>query len=38
MRQSARRGLLLGYACVRESDIAPAFGILARVLRAHGVR
>jgi GntR family transcriptional regulator / MocR family aminotransferase len=38
VQRSARRGLLLGYACVREPDIAPAFAILARVLRAHGVR
>ncbi|MGA3158010.1 MAG: PLP-dependent aminotransferase family protein, partial [Steroidobacteraceae bacterium] len=38
LRASARRGLLLGYACVKEPDIAPAFAILARVLRAHGVK
>jgi GntR family transcriptional regulator/MocR family aminotransferase len=37
LQASARRGLLLGYACVKEPDIAPAFAILARVLRAHGV-
>jgi GntR family transcriptional regulator/MocR family aminotransferase len=38
LRASARRGLLLGYACVKEPDIAPAFAILARVLKAHGVK
>jgi GntR family transcriptional regulator / MocR family aminotransferase len=38
LRASARRGLLLGYACVKEPDIAPAFEILARVLRVHGVK
>ena len=38
LRPSARRGLLLGYACVKEPDIAPAFAILARVLKAHGVK
>jgi len=30
---SARRGLLLGYACVPEARIAPAFRTLAEVLR-----
>ena len=29
-------GLLLGYACVREEAIAPAFATLARVLRRFG--
>jgi GntR family transcriptional regulator/MocR family aminotransferase len=29
-------GLLLGYACVKEEAIAPAFGTLARVLRKFG--
>ncbi len=33
----ARPGLLLGYACVPEAQIGPAFETLAAVLRAHGV-
>lgn len=32
----ARRGLLLGYACVQEAHIAPAFGVLLRCLRTAG--
>ena len=32
---SAKAGLVLGYACVEESAIAPAFAILADVIRAH---
>jgi GntR family transcriptional regulator/MocR family aminotransferase len=31
-----RSGLLLGYACVPDADIAPAFAILARILRQYG--
>jgi GntR family transcriptional regulator/MocR family aminotransferase len=38
LRSSVRRGLLLGYACVKQGDIAPAFATLARILRAHGVK
>jgi GntR family transcriptional regulator/MocR family aminotransferase len=35
-RKSAQRGLLLGYACVQEADIEPAFGVLLNCLqRAH---
>jgi GntR family transcriptional regulator/MocR family aminotransferase len=30
----APRGLLLGYACVKEAAIGPAFGTLARVIEA----
>jgi GntR family transcriptional regulator / MocR family aminotransferase len=33
----AQRGLLLGYACVRQEEIKPAFAKLARVLRRHGL-
>jgi GntR family transcriptional regulator/MocR family aminotransferase len=38
LRSSVRRGLLLGYACVKQVDIAPAFARLARILRTHGVK
>jgi GntR family transcriptional regulator/MocR family aminotransferase len=31
----ARRGLLLGYACVPNDGIAPAFDTLARVIERH---
>ncbi len=34
---AARRGLLLGYACVREEDMEPAFLTLLACLRRHGV-
>lgn len=34
----ARRGLLLGYACVPDARIAPAFNTLAAVLRRCGVQ
>jgi GntR family transcriptional regulator/MocR family aminotransferase len=33
---AAQSGLLLGYACVREADIAPAFARLSAVLRGFG--
>lgn len=33
----AARGLLLGYACVKPEEIAPAFSTVARVLARHGV-
>lgn len=36
-RAGARRGLLLGYACVQEAHIAPAFEVLLRCLRAAGI-
>lgn len=36
-RAGARRGLLLGYACVQEAHIAPAFAALLRCLRAAGI-
>ena len=32
---NAKSGLVLGYACVEESNIAPAFAILADVIRRH---
>ena len=32
---NAKAGLVLGYACVEESAIAPAFSILADVIREH---
>ncbi len=31
----AQAGLALGYACVAEADIAPAFALLAEVIRRH---
>jgi GntR family transcriptional regulator/MocR family aminotransferase len=34
---TARQGLLLGYACVPEAQIAPAFDVLADVLHRHGI-
>jgi len=34
-RPAAAKGLLLGYGCVREEEIAPSFAKLARVLRAY---
>lgn len=37
MASRARPGLLLGYACVPETQIAPAFAVLAGVLRRNGV-
>jgi GntR family transcriptional regulator/MocR family aminotransferase len=33
--EQAPRGLLLGYACVKPQDIAPAFAVLARQVQAH---
>lgn len=33
----APRGLLLGYACVKPEGIAPAFGVLKRVLGGYGI-
>ena len=33
---NAKPGLVLGYACVEEAAIAPAFAILADVIREHG--
>jgi len=35
LRRGARRGLLLGYACVKEEDIEPAFRILKDSLAAQ---
>jgi len=32
-RSGAQRGLLLGYACVQEADIAPAFRVLLECIR-----
>ena len=32
--QAAPRGLLLGYACVKPEDIAPAFSVLAEVIES----
>ena len=32
---NAKAGLVLGYACVEESAIAPAFAVLADVIREH---
>jgi GntR family transcriptional regulator/MocR family aminotransferase len=36
-RSGPRRGLLLGYACVQEAHITPAFAVLLRCLRAAGI-
>jgi len=36
-RSGPRRGLLLGYACVQEAHIAPAFDVLLRCLRAADI-
>ena len=36
-RGGARRGLLLGYACVQEAHIEPAFTVLLRFLRGAGI-
>ena len=33
---TAQAGLLLGYACVANEQIDPAFAILARIIQAHG--
>jgi GntR family transcriptional regulator/MocR family aminotransferase len=35
MPSSARQGLILGYACVRDEDISPLFARLARIIRRH---
>ena len=37
LRSGARRGLLLGYACVQDDDIAPAFHKLRTCLAGHKV-
>jgi len=37
-RSGARRGLLLGYACVQEAHIGPAFGVLLRCLQSSSSR
>lgn len=34
-RRQAQSGLVLGYACVEEAAIGPAFAVLARVIEAH---
>lgn len=34
--QPGQRGLLLGYACVKDAAIAPAFSVLAGILRQMG--
>lgn len=33
--QSAQSGLVLGYACVQDAEIAPAFAVLAGVIKRH---
>lgn len=33
-----QKGLLLGYACVKEEDIPTSFAILAKVLKKYGVK
>jgi GntR family transcriptional regulator/MocR family aminotransferase len=33
--QRVDRGLVLGYACVEDAAIAPAFAVLAKVIKQH---
>ena len=37
MRQQTRRGLLLGFACVEEKNMLPAFNTLRQILTGHGI-